>query len=248
MSERMVLQRALAEAGVASRRGAEQFITKGRVRVNNTVVTKLGTRVDPSVDVITVDGKPLSKPEHKVYFLLHKPKGVLTTARDDHDRKTVVDLVKTKERIVPVGRLDYNTTGLLLLTNDGDMVYKLTHPKYEHEKEYEALIEVPKKWTPREVQGMATRLRKGVPIEEGVVSRPARVTVRDIGTPGKKVLTIAIHEGRKHQIRRMISAVSGNVVSLRRIRMGSLTLGDLKEGEYRALTDEEITGLKKHIA
>ncbi|MBI2637022.1 MAG: rRNA pseudouridine synthase, partial [Parcubacteria group bacterium] len=143
---RVVLQKAIADAGIASRRAAEKLISDGRVRVNGAVVTKLGTRVDVRRDRITINGKPLAHEGREVYVVLHKPKGVLSTAADDRGRKTVLDIVKTPERVVPVGRLDIDTTGLLILTNDGELVYEFTHPKFEHEKEYEAIVEIPGNW------------------------------------------------------------------------------------------------------
>jgi len=246
--EPIVLQRALSNAGIASRRGAEQYITGGRVSVNGKVVTKLGARVDPSTDNIQVDGVDIRAPEAKTYIMLHKPKGVLSAATDDRGRSTVVDLVQSDARLSPVGRLDYDTTGLMLLTDDGDLTYRLTHPSFEHEKEYEAVIRIPKHWGEREVSGMVQRLGKGVVIGIGVRTSPARVSVKKNLGHGTLVISLCIHEGKKHQVRRMINTVGASIDSLKRVRMGPIRLGPLPEGEYRPLTEKEIEQLKKHVA
>ncbi len=240
----VVLQKVIADAGICSRRKAETYITEGNVTVNGHTVTTLGTRVDPHKDIVAVHGKILTKQE-LVYFLLHKPKGVLSTVTDDRGRKTVIDLINTPARIVPVGRLDIDTTGLLLLTNDGDLVHTITHPKYEHEKEYEALITIPKLWTAEQFTRALGKMKKGVRLEKDVVSSPAEVSVvKELG-PDKYVLSIIIHEGRKHQVRRMINECGMSIHKLKRVRSGFLTLGDLASGEYRELTKKEISEFKK---
>ena len=240
---RVVLQKALADAGIASRRAAEKLILAGKVTVNGQAVTVLGTRVVPGTDSILFDGKPISNQGRKVYFLLHKPLGALSTAADDRGRKTVLDIVKTSERVVPVGRLDIDTTGLLLLTNDGDLVYELTHPKFEHEKEYEAEVEIPGDWGAGLLKKALQRLEAGVKITIGKTS-PAKTRLIKKTGARQYLVSVTIHEGRKHQVRQMINAIGVSVVSLARVRMGPIKLGDLKEGKWRELTKEEIRQLK----
>ncbi|MBI1961719.1 MAG: rRNA pseudouridine synthase [Parcubacteria group bacterium] len=240
----VVLQKALADAGVCSRRAAEALIARGRVKVNGCVVTKLGTRVDVARDVIAVDGAEKRPEGQKAYFLLHKPLGVLSTAADDRGRKTVLSIVKTHERVVPVGRLDVDTTGLLILTNDGDLVYELTHPKFEHEKEYEAVVAVPGGWSAGLLKKALQRLEAGVNITTGKTSPAKARLIKKVGTH-RYLVSITIHEGRKRQVRQMIDAVGMSVVGLKRVRMGPILLGTLPEGKYRPLTEKEIQLLKK---
>lgn len=245
------LQKILAHAGVASRRAAEEMIVAGRVKVNGQVVTQLGARADPLRDRIEVDGRALPRPQagsfagKMVYILLHKPAGVVTTAKDTHGRPTVLDLLagaRLKERgvrVYPVGRLDADTTGLLLLTNDGDLTFRLTHPRYGVEKEYHALI----RGTPnREV---VRSLREGVEIE-GEMTAPARVD--GLGREdGNTRLRIVIHEGRKRQVRLMAAAVGHPVIELKRVRYGPLTLGELQPGKWRYLAIHEVHALRKAV-
>jgi len=242
--EGVVLQKAIADAGVSSRRAAEKLIAAGRVKVNSTIVTALGTRVEAQRDRITIGGKPVTTKSPKLYFLLHKPKGVLSTAADDRGRTTVLDIVKTRERIVPVGRLDIDTTGLLLLTNDGELVYELTHPKFEHEKEYEAVVEIPGNWGEGLLKKGLERLQQGVSISTGKTSPAKTRFIKKTGAH-QYLVSITIHEGRKHQVRQMLNAIGASVVSLKRVRMGPIALGSLKEGAYRELTKQEIDSLKK---
>ncbi len=240
----VVLQKAIADAGVASRRAAEKLIAAGKVKVNGAVVTKLGTRVDAEQDVILVNGKRIRRAGRMAYFLLNKPKGVVSTARDDRGRKTVLDIVKSPERIVPVGRLDIDTTGLLILTNDGDLVHELTHPKFEHEKEYEAVVESPGNWGEGLVKKNITRLESGIKITTGRTS-PAKTRLIRAQGAHQYLVVVTIHEGRKHQVRQMLNAVGFSVVSLKRVRMGPIALGTLREGAYRELTPQEVISLKK---
>ncbi len=231
------LQKVLAHAGVASRRRAEEMILDGRVTVNGQVVEELGTKVDPVRDTILVDGRPLGRPEPPAYFLLHKPRGVLSSARDAYGRPTVVDLVKHRARLYPVGRLDLDSEGLILLTNDGALAFRLAHPRYEHEKEYRVLVsELPS-------EEALERLRHGVGLEGGW-TRPAQVEIERLADGGTW-LRIVLREGRKRQIRRMVEAVGCSVRRLIRVRIGPLHLGDLKPGAYRPLSAGELRAVRR---
>lgn len=234
MEER--LQKILSQAGVASRREAERMITDGRVAVNGASVTELGAKADPSRDIVTVDGKPVTVHEKRVYILLNKPVGYVTTLKDPEGRPIVTDLLKgLGVRVFPVGRLDYNTEGLLLLTNDGAWANRLAHPRHEVDKEY--LVRV-KGTVSRE---QISRLEQGVELEDGKTA-PARVSVNR-QSDNNTWISITIHEGRYRQVRRMCEAVSLSVVRLRRVRYGALALGELKIGEYRHLTPGEVATL-----
>jgi 23S rRNA pseudouridine2605 synthase len=220
----------LARAGVASRRGADELIKAGRVRVNGepgALNTFVGTG-----DRVELDGRELT-PQRLAYVLLHKPAGVVTTARDPHGRPTVVDLVSHKARVVPVGRLDADTTGALLLTNDGPLAHRLAHPRYEVDKVYEAEVE----GEPSEEA--LRRLREGVELDDG---RTAPARVRRLG-PSR--VELAIHEGRKHQVKRMLEAVGHPVRRLHRSRYAGLTVEGLGPGESRELTGPEVEALKR---
>jgi len=230
------LQKILSRAGVASRREAETFIAAGRVAVNGAVVTELGSKADPDKDRITLDGKPVRPKTERVYLLLYKPAGYVTTLKDPEGRPTVTDLLKgVGERVYPVGRLDYNTEGLLLLTNDGDWANRLAHPRHEVEKEY--LVKVRGRVTPDQVR----RLADGVELDDGTTA-PARVRIVHESERNSR-LTITIHEGRYRQVRRMCEAVNLAVASLKRTRYGFLDLGDLRPGECRRLTPQEVKQL-----
>jgi 23S rRNA pseudouridine2605 synthase len=232
MSER--LQKALARAGIASRRKAEEMIRAGRVQINGVIVTEMGQQVEAQ-DRILVDGRPLQTPPAHLYIMLNKPRGVLSTARDEHGRQTVLDLVPHRERLFPVGRLDRESEGLILLTNDGELTQRLTHPRYEHEKEYRVLV----RGTPS--AEALRRLRAGLILEDGTV-RADDVEVMQGG--GTSLLRIVIHEGRKHLVRRMCEALGYPALRLIRVRMGPLELGPLAPGRHRALTVEEIGKLR----
>jgi 23S rRNA pseudouridine2605 synthase len=225
----MRLNAYLARAGVASRRGAEDLIRAGRVRVNGEVAG-LVTFVEPR-DIVEVDGSPI-EPEPLTYVLLHKPPGVVTTARDPQGRPTVVGLVGHERRVVPVGRLDADTTGALLLTNDGPLAHRLMHPRYEVGKVYEAEVE----GEPSD-EALA-QLAEGVVLDDG---RTAPARVRRLG-PSRVELTI--HEGRKHQVKRMLQAVGHPVRRLHRNRYAGLTLDGLAPGEWRELTSDEVKRLR----
>jgi 23S rRNA pseudouridine2605 synthase len=227
------LAKHLAHAGVASRRAAETMVAAGRVTVDGEVVR------DPARDVsreqtIALDGEPLAAaPVRRVVYAVHKPAGVVSTARDTHGRPTVVELVPSPTRLYPVGRLDADTTGLMLLTDDGDLAHRLTHPSFEVPKTYVACI-----GGGPVSQGALRALREGVDLEDG---RTAPARVRSLRPD---VLELRIHEGRKRQVRRMCEAVGHPVRSLQRVAIGSLTLGDLPEGAHRRLSDAEVRGLR----
>ena len=240
----MQLNKYLALCGVASRRKSNEPIIQGRVKVNGDFVQELGCVVDPENDRISLDGILLEFPETFCYFLLNKPSGVITSAVDGRGRKTVLDLVASRERIFPVGRLDYDTEGVLLLTNDGELAYRLTHPKFEMEKVYEA-------WVEGKMTGEAVaKLRHGVAINPGLwVSGETRIIKREAN---RTLIEIRIHEGKKRQIKRMMKVVRFPVIHLTRTVFAGLEVNDLKVGQYRTLTDDEvdtlyrITGLKRN--
>lgn len=231
------LQKIMAQAGVASRRKCEELILEGKVQVNGETVTELGTKADPAQDIITVSGKPI-KNEKKVYVMLNKPKGVITSASDPEGRKIVSDYLKgIKERVYPIGRLDYDTEGLLLLTNDGEFANLLSHPKYHVPKTYLATV----KGVPHGTE--LDKLRQGIMLEDGMTS-PAEVEYKDVDPDNKQsVISITIHEGRNRQVRRMFEAISHPVLRLKRISYGDLLLQNLKRGLYRHLTADEINQL-----
>lgn len=238
MEER--LQKFLAEAGVASRRKAEELIAAGRVKVNGVVIKEQGVKIDPRKDKVEFDGKALSqKAEKKVYLMLHKPEGYVTTSKEQFGRPAVLDLIHgVPERIFPVGRLDYDTSGLLLLTNDGDLTYRLTHPKHDVDKTYIAkLYGVPD-------DGDLQKFRRGVAID-GRKTSPAKIQIisreKDLRFC---TVEIQIHEGRNRQVRKMCDAIHHPVAQLKRIATGELKLGDLPKGKYRFLTEQEIKYLK----
>ncbi len=232
----MRLQKYLAEAQVASRRKAEEIILQGRVSVNGNIATELGTKVESDSDIVEVDGKKVSICQNAVYIVLNKPEGCVTTVKDQFNRKSVLDYVKdVKERIYPVGRLDYDTSGLLILTNDGELTYKLTHPKHNIEKTYIADVD-------REPDSNDMEKFKNGLIIDGRKTAPAEIEIIKKGRLTS--LKIKIHEGRNRQVRKMCAAINCNVVRLKRIAEGNIELGKLEKGKYRYLTDEEIMYLK----
>lgn len=227
------LQKVIANSGICSRRKAEELIAAGKVLVDGIVITKMGTMVDEKSSII-VDGKEIEK-EEKVYFLLNKPRGVVTTTSDDKNRKTVIDLIETDKRIYPIGRLDYDTTGVLLLTNDGDFSNLLTHPKNEIEKVYVAKLEGIIKGVEIE------QLKKGVTIDGNVKVKATRVKLRKVDNDSKKsFVELTIHEGKNHQVKKMFEAVGFSVEKLKRERVAFLTVDNLKSGEYRELNKKEV--------
>lgn len=234
------LQKYLAHAGIGSRRSCEELIVQGKVKVNGQVITALGTKIDPHKDVVQINGKTVQKKERKVYIVLNKPTGYVTTSKDPQGRPTVLDLIKEKDtRIYPVGRLDFETEGLLLLTNDGELAYRLTHPKYKVKKVYHVLV----KGVPEEKSLQI--LRKGVLLDDGM-TQPAEVKVLKRGN-NTALLELTIHEGKNRQVRRMCEAIKHPVIKLKRIKVGFLTLGSLPKGKYRELSVQEIRQLKKSL-
>ena len=228
MSERV--HKVLARAGVASRRRCEELIEEGRVEVNGVVV-ELGGRVDVRTDIVTVDGAFVPLAPDAVYYLLNKPAGHVTTAHDPQGRPTVVELVPAEPRVVPVGRLDLDTEGLLLLTNDGELTHRLTHPSFGVEKEYLAEVD----GTPS--RAALRQLREGIELDDGPTA-PAKVAL----VP-PNVLRLVIHEGRNRQVRRMCAAIGHPVLRLVRVRIGPLTIGTLAPGTWRELEGAEVRAL-----
>jgi len=232
------LQKYLAHAGLGSRRSCEEIILKGKVKVNGKIVTTLGTKVNPTRDNIEVNNQLITNKEDKVYLLLNKPDGYVTTVKDPRGRPTVIDLIENiNKRIYPVGRLDYETEGLLLLTNDGKLAYRLTHPSYKIDKVYEALV----KGNPTKEK--LSKLRNGIELEDGI-TEPAKVKVLKKFSD-KTLLEITIHEGRNRQVRRMCRIAGFSVISLQRTGFAFLSLADVNEGDFRYLTDQEVEKLKK---
>jgi len=226
------LQKVLAYAGLGSRRRCEELIEQGAVAVNGRVAT-LGDKVDPATDRIEVDGVPVATRPGLVYYLLNKPRGVVTSVGDPHGRPAVTDLVPMTPRVHPVGRLDQDTEGLLLLTNDGELTHRLTHPSFGVDKEYLAEVQG------RPSRAALRRLREGVALDDGMTA-PARVALVE-----PNVIRITIHEGRNRQVRRMCDAVGHPVVRLVRTKIGPLRDSRLRPGEWRPLTAEEVRALER---
>ena len=232
----MRINKYIAQAGIASRRKADQLIESGNVKINGAVMREPGYDVKEG-DKVVVNGRLIEKKQKLIYVLVNKPMGMVTTASDDKDRATVMDIVNDiDERLFPVGRLDYNTTGALIMTNDGDLTYRVTHPKHELGKTYRVLV-----------KGVlsderARKLRNGVDIG-GYVTGKAKVKIIK-GGAGSTVVEITIHEGKNRQVRKMLAAVGNPVQELERIAIGEIRLGHLRPGHYRKLTREEIEYLK----
>ncbi|NLZ54974.1 MAG: rRNA pseudouridine synthase [Thermoanaerobacteraceae bacterium] len=233
----MRLQKYLSQAGIASRRAGENLILQGRIKVNGITIKELGTKVNPESDIIEVDGRICDIKRDFIYILLNKPKGILTSVKDPFGRPTVLELLKgVKEKVFPVGRLDKDTEGLLLLTNDGDLTYKLTHPKFKVFKTYIANVNGAIKQ--REIRA----LEKGIMLEDGLTS-PAKIKIMKV-FDNSTLIELKIYEGRKRQIRRMCAAIGHPVISLRRTQIGCLSLKGLKLGQWRYLNREEINYIK----
>jgi 23S rRNA pseudouridine2605 synthase len=233
---KMRLNKYISYSGYTSRRKADDLIFQGKVKVNNKVEKNPGYRVDVDKDVVTVEGKELKQDNKLIYIMLNKPTDVITSVDDQFDRKTVVDLVKIDERVYPVGRLDYDSSGLILLTNDGDLTYKLTHPKHEIYKKY--FVKVNKFLSDKEIY----TLKKGVVID-GYMTNNSKIEVISKNR-GHTNMYVSIDEGRNRQIRKMFKTQGADVLTLKRISIGNLTLGNLKEGNWRYLTKHEINYLK----
>lgn len=234
------LQKYLANSGIASRRKAEEYILAGKVKVNGKIVTELGTKVNPLKDIVEFEGKKVNKDIKKVYVLLNKPIDYVTTVKDQFNRNTVVDLVKNAgENLLPVGRLDMYTSGALILTNDGDFIFHVTHPKHEVEKTYTVTLKG--KVTNEDVEN----LKQGVIIDEEYKTKPAKVRIMKIDEE-KNIsrLEIVIHEGKNRQVRKMCEAIGKKVIALHRSKIGNIGVKDLKIGQWRYLTKEEISSLK----
>ena len=235
--EEVRLQKFMADAGIASRRKCEEYILQGKVTVNGKVVKELGTKVMPNKDEVTFNGNKINIKQENVYILLNKPIGYVTTVEDQFNRDTILDLVKVKERIVPVGRLDMYTSGAIILTNDGEFVYKVTHPKHEIEKTYNATV-----------KGIVTeeeikKIRNGIEIED-YITKEAKVKILKIDKE-KDIsrIQITIHEGKNRQVRKMCEAIGKKVLALHRSKIGNIDVKDLKLGTWRYLKKEEVNRL-----
>ncbi len=231
------LQKYMAECGVASRRKSEELILDGKVFVNGKAVMELGMKIDDEKDVVEFEGKRVVKNKKYIYIILNKPEGCITTVKDQFGRKTVLDYIKNiNSRVYPIGRLDYDTSGLLILTNDGEITYTLTHPKHNIPKTYIAEVDkIPS-------GGDILKFNKGLVID-GYKTAPAKLYIIEKYEKGAK-LKIIIHEGRNRQVRKMCKKIGCNVLKLKRISIGKIEIGKLKKGEYRFLSDKEINYLK----
>ncbi len=234
----MRLNKYIAECGVASRRAADKLITDGLVKVNGKTVTTLGTEINEYNDTVMVDERKIALVKRDIYIILNKPKGCVTTVKDDKGRKTVMDYITLKDkRLFPIGRLDYDTEGLVILTNDGDMAYKLTHPSHEIPKTYVAKVEGEIK------EADVARLRNGIPLD-GVMTHRSKVKILGVEDNLTRV-EITIYEGKNRQVRRMFEYIGANVVFLKRTKIGDLKIGGLGRGMSRYLTDKEVDILKR---
>ena len=234
MEER--LQKYMASCGVASRRKCEEIILDKKVKVNGVVIEELGTKVIPGKDIVEYNGKVIKPEESHVYIMLNKPEGIITSVKDEKGRKTVTDIVKVEERIYPIGRLDYDSSGLILLTNDGEVYNKIIHPREKITKKYIVVAEG--EFTSKDIE----KFSKGIDIG-GYVTAPAKIKVIKF-EDNKSTVEIDIHEGKNRQIRRMCSALNHNVLALKRVAVGKIKLGYLKRGEYRELTQDELSYIK----
>lgn len=232
------LQKFIANQGICSRRKAEEYITSGRIKVNGNVIMELGTKIDPNKDIIEVDGKKISNISgKKVYILLNKPIGYVTTTRDQFNRNTVLDLVNIKEKVLPVGRLDMYTSGAIILSNDGDFIYKITHPKYEVEKTYNVTLKG--QVTDEEIE----QLKNGVQIENYVTGKAKVKILRIDKEKDLSRVELIIHEGKNREVRKMCEAIGRKVLALHRTKIGNISVKDLRLGTWRYLKPNEIKSL-----
>lgn len=234
MEER--LQKYMARCGVASRRKCEEIILSGEVKINDNIVSELGVKINPEKDIVTYKGNIIKPEEKKLYIMLNKPEGYITSVKDEKGRKTILDLVKVEERIYPIGRLDYDSSGLILLTNDGDIYNKIIHPRVNIGKKY--IVTCRGEFSKEEIK----RFESGVDIG-GYITADAKMTLLDIEKKHNSVnsvVEIIIHEGKNRQIRRMCEALGHEVLSLKRVEVGNIKLGYLKKGQWRHLTEEEL--------
>lgn len=236
--EQIRLQKYLAENGIASRRKSEELIIQGKIKVNGEIVTELGTKITPNKDIVTYNEQIVNKIEEHVYILLNKPIGYVTTAKDQFNRETVLDLIKINKRVLPAGRLDMYTSGALILTNDGDFIYKITHPKHELEKTYTVTL----KGIVQEKE--IEQLRNGIKIED-YTTKPAKVRILKIDKE-KDIsrLEITIHEGKNRQVRKMCEAVNHKVLALHRSKIAEIEVKNIPLGKWRYLTKEEVRKIK----
>lgn len=236
--EFMRINKYIASCGIASRRKSEELILEKRVKVNGKIVEELSFNIDENNDIVEVDNKKISLANNYIYILLNKPEGYITTVKDQFNRPSVIDLLDIKDRVYPIGRLDYETSGFLLLTNDGDLTYKLTHPKHEVDKTYIAKV----KGTP--TQDEINNFKNGLTIED-YKTAPAKIRIlKENKEKNYSLCEIKIHEGRNRQVRKMCRAINHPVLNLRRTAMGKIRLQGLEIGKYRYLTEEEISYLK----
>ncbi|MGD9678075.1 MAG: pseudouridine synthase [Vulcanibacillus sp.] len=234
------LQKIISQAGITSRRKAEQLILEGKVTVNGEIVKELGVKSDPGKDDIRINGEQIFIDKERIVIIFNKPTKVITSMNDPQNRKKVIDFINISERVYPVGRLDFETEGLLVLTNDGDLAYRLMHPKYGIEKTYEVIVNsVPN-------ENDINKLRTGIMLKDGI-TLPAKVRIVERLSDRRTKLSITIHEGRNRQVRKMCKAVNLEIESLKRISYGFLTLDGLAVGEYRFLSNKEIEKLKNFI-
>ena len=246
MTDRVRLQKFIAASGLCSRRKAEAIILEGRVKVNGTTITKLGTKIDPKIDQVTVDGQLITPPVEPTYLVYYKPRGVLTTMNDPQGRPTILDFLRQKglfqegTRVYHVGRLDKESEGLLFLTNDGELTHGLLHPSKKVEKEYIVTV------TGAPSKGKIARLERGVTIQ-GKLTQPCSIE-KIRGYPDRTTYRVRLKEGRKRQIRYMFRAIGHKVVRLVRIRLGPVTISGLRPGDVRPLTKHEITALKRAVS
>lgn len=243
----MRLQKFLAHAGIASRRKAETLIKQGKVEVNNEIVKQPGLKIDPNIDAVKVEGKYVNGPEKTVYIILNKPRGVITTKNDPQGRKTVIDLVNVKERIYPVGRLDYDARGLVLLTNHGELAFRLTHPSYQVPKTYLVKTDHPLTKSEQKQLISGIKLEEGMARAKDVLPYLPNENAQTQNGSSKNLIKLVLCEGKKRQIKRMLNVLGKKVIDLQRVSIGPVALTDLSAGKYRHLSKKEIHALKSKV-